>query len=132
MDFICKRCNETKDRSDFPKKAAISWCKQCHSSYAKEWQRANPEKAALAQRRSDLKRKYGISLERYEEMLAEQAGGCALCGAGAHDSRGGRLAVDHDAATGRVRGLLCGPCNTGIGKLQHSPELLHKAAAYVA
>jgi hypothetical protein len=52
-------------------------------------------------------------------------GPCAICG----EVRG--LYKDHCHATGRRRGMLCIRCNTGIGQLQDSPELLEKAAAYI-
>jgi hypothetical protein len=78
-----------------------------------------------------LKKKYGISIEQYDQMLADQDHRCALCLSSEHDARGGRLAVDHDHATGVVRGLLCGPCNTGLGKLGDSVDGLRRAIAYL-
>jgi len=73
-----------------------------------------------------LKRKYGITLEQYEAMHRKQGGVCAICGQTetALHVRGGakRLAVDHDAITGVVRGLLCQRCNLNIGQWNHSPE----------
>jgi hypothetical protein len=69
-------------------------------------------------RRSSLMRKYGITVEQYDSMLAEQGGRCACCGT---DEPGGRskvvFHVDHDHGTGAVRGLLCRGCNVGIGSL---------------
>ena len=77
------------------------------------------------------KRKYGITLDDYNRMFAEQEGRCAICKT--HQCATGRvLAVDHDHVTGKVRGLLCQACNTAIGKLNDDPELIHKAAEYVA
>ena len=73
-------------------------------------------------------RLYGLSTEAYQEMLASQGGVCALCG-GTPGARA--LGVDHDHATGRIRGLLCSPCNTGIGNLRDDPDLLRKAIAYL-
>ncbi|WP_435613304.1 endonuclease domain-containing protein [Streptomyces sp. bgisy159] len=72
-------------------------------------------------------------------MLAEQGGVCAVCG---HlDPAGRELAVDHDhsccpdaakSCGNCVRGLLCWPCNVGIGHLRDDPEILTAAAAYLA
>jgi len=63
---------------------------------------------ALA-RKNALKRRYGITPEQYDLMLERQGGGCAICGRLPKPGR--RLAVDHDHATKRVRGLLCFQCN---------------------
>jgi len=41
------------------------------------------------------------------------------------------LSVDHCHTTGKIRGLLCSGCNTGIGKLKDSPEILSKAIEYL-
>lgn len=68
-----------------------------------------------------LKRKYGITLAEYDQMLEEQHGVCAICGGA--DPSGRRLAVDHDHETGKVRGLLCTSCNTRLGFLE-----IHRAA----
>ena len=77
------------------------------------------------------KRKYGITLADYNQMFSDQGGACAICNT--HQCATGRaLAVDHDHQTGKVRGLLCQACNTAIGKLKDDPELIKKAAEYVA
>ncbi len=67
----------------------------------------------------------------YRELLGKQDGRCAVCGIPAAEVKGAQLDVDHDHATGLVRGLLCGPCNRGIGQLADSPERLRTAAAYL-
>lgn len=61
---------------------------------------------------------YGITLEQYDEMFRQQGGACAVCGS---VPKKNRLSVDHDHATGKVRGLLCMNCNIAlerVGKLQ--------------
>jgi hypothetical protein len=82
-------------------------------------------------------RRYGITVDRYDEMLAEQGGGCAIC---RRPPGATSLHVDHDhkccptrkKSCGRcVRGLLCEDCNRGIGMLKDDPELLIRAAEYV-
>jgi hypothetical protein len=75
-------------------------------------------------------KKYGITREDYERMLADQGGRCLLC----HTDKcedGGKLCVDHDHATGKVRGLLCRACNLMVGNSGDSPERLRLAAAYL-
>lgn len=75
-----------------------------------------------------LQRKYGISREDYDRMLAEQDGHCALCPA--TEETAGRLQVDHDHKNGRNRGLLCGNCNRGLARFGDDPNRLLAAAAY--
>lgn len=90
----------------------------------------NPGARELSRLKNALKRKYGMTLEQYDEMLAAQGGVCAICG-GPHVGTGGRYHVDHDHDTGKVRGLLCGPCNTGLGQFKDSSLVMEKAMAYL-
>lgn len=62
-----------------------------------------------------LRRRYGLGLRDRDALLAGQGGGCAICGKQDGEGRRHRLHVDHDHATGRVRGLLCYHCNAGLG-----------------
>jgi hypothetical protein len=86
----------------------------------------------LHRRPARLRRIFGLSLDDYERMLAEQGGVCALCGSPpGNDLRTRHLAVDHCHETGRIRGLLCGGCNRALGFFKDDPELLDRAAAYL-
>lgn len=87
-------------------------------------------KTSAAGTDAQLRYKYGISLAEYDQLLAEQNNGCAIC-AKTPEQNGRRLAVDHNHETGEVRGLLCSPCNQGIGLLQDNPAVVSKAAAYL-
>ncbi len=69
----------------------------------------------------------------FNDLLIRQGGVCAIC---EQPPRGDwknnkNLHVDHDHKTGQVRGLLCPDCNTSIGKMKDSPEMLRKAAEYL-
>lgn len=88
------------------------------------WDKANPEKKKLAQKKADIKGKYGLDYVTYEKMVADQAGKCAICG----DET--RLEVDHDHATGKVRGLLCTCCNRALGLMKESILAFQAAIAY--
>jgi hypothetical protein len=70
---------------------------------------------------------YGLSKEDYRRLLAAQNGLCAVC----DEKPERRLCVDHCHATGEVRGLLCGNCNTAIGLLADDPKRMLAAALYV-
>lgn len=91
-------------------------------------------KKSGAARAGHLLRKYGITTEDYDRMLAEQGGGCAVCGATPTEQKAKYrtfLHVDHCHDTGAVRGLLCGEHNLLIGRFNDDPALLRKAADYI-
>lgn len=77
-------------------------------------------------RRYLLNRKYGLTLDEYQRMSALQGGACAIC-----QTSDALLVVDHDHATGAVRQLLCGHCNTALGFLRDRAETASAAAAYL-
>ncbi len=77
-------------------------------------------------RKYHLKYEYGLTLEDYHQRYSEQNGQCLIC-----ESPQELLDVDHDHTTGKVRGLLCNQCNTALGLLKDSPDVLLKAVAYL-
>jgi hypothetical protein len=89
-----------------------------------ESRRRSPERAAR------LLRVYGMGDGEYEALLESQGGGCAICGATQNEAKK-LMPVDHCHKTGRVRGILCFRCNTGIGHFKESADLLLKAADYL-
>ena len=80
-------------------------------------------------RERDLKRRYGITQKQYQAMHDKQNGLCACCGSTCPSGK--NLSVDHDHLTGQVRGLLCRPCNLGIGKLGDTAGALARALDYL-
>jgi hypothetical protein len=62
-------------------------------------------------RRKPRRQQLGLTDAGYDELLAEQGGGCAICGA---KPKTRRLDTDHDHRTGLIRGLLCHRCNRAI------------------
>lgn len=74
-----------------------------------------------------LAAKYGMTPKAFAALLAEQGGVCAVCGT----TRGTGPVVDHCHTTGKVRGILCSPCNVALGQMEDSPELLRRAAVYL-
>jgi hypothetical protein len=116
----CKRCGTTRPLADFPKDrtrqdGTTNICRKCRKVDAV---------------RHYAKKLYGISLRDYEQMLRDQRGVCAVC----HQTNADptkSLSIDHDHRTGRVRALLCQPCNMAIGLMKDSADRLRAAAAYL-
>ena len=118
----CKTCRNAKvykRRKENPK---------AYNGYATRWRAKNPDK----QHATEIKRHYGLTIERYNEMLVEQNFGCKICSK-KHDpfKKRGRLYVDHIKDTKIVRDLLCSACNSGIGYFNHDIDLLQKAIEYL-
>ncbi|QDF15385.1 endonuclease VII [Gordonia phage Mollymur] len=72
--------------------------------------------------------RYGITALEFDRMVEGQGSACGICREVKPPSD---LVVDHDHTTGRVRGLLCNSCNTGIGLLREDPKILSSAIDYV-
>lgn len=87
--------------------------------------------ASTYQRNRQLKQKYGMTIEDFDALVAEQNGLCPICARDLTTTQRISPSVDHCHETGAVRGVLCGPCNSGIGSLQDSIEVLEAAIAYL-
>lgn len=74
-------------------------------------------------------KQWGISYDYYLEMLLEQGGVCAICFG--LDKSNKNLSVDHDHSTGKVRGLLCGLCNSGLGMFKDNIDNIERAIEYL-
>jgi hypothetical protein len=85
------------------------------------------EEWARRSRNRRLRSNYGLSIEGYNALLAQQGGACAICRK--HPEQ--RLCVDHCHVTRKVRRLLCRRCNLGIGYFGDDPRLLRRAVAYL-
>lgn len=104
----------------------------------RQWADANPDKLAASARAryrtnpekyraKGRRQRYGITPEEYRDHVVGQAGRCLIClRVPDHD-----LHVDHDHATGAIRGLLCNKCNRGIGLLNDDPQRLVAAFRYL-
>jgi hypothetical protein len=94
-----------------------------HNELARESHQRNKHKHVGKHRLYHLAKKYGITAADYERMFAEQDGKCLIC----RTDKTGRWSffhVDHDHATGKVRGLLCVSCNTRLGWFElHGPAI---------
>jgi hypothetical protein len=101
-------------------------CDSCFTERHRQRQRAD-------RRRKGLWEKYKITLDEYQILYKKQNGVCAICSktTNGRGKENNTLAVDHNHQTGKIRGLLCTNCNTGIGNLRDSVELLTKAIKYL-
>jgi hypothetical protein len=124
---ICK-CGAILDDSSRAKRAPHS-CKACVTARVKAWAGDNPDRWENQKRQSHLLKRYGLTPEAYDSLLESQGGGCAICGSTIADSRGNRPHVDHCHDTGKVRGILCGRCNMGLGHFGDDIELAYLEAA---
>lgn len=134
----CRKCRRRKDPQQFYKHRAV--CKTCHRKYGAEWRLANYEQMTASKKAWQAKnkakhrmhnaayrrRKYGLTLEDFDKLLAAQKGLCKICQQPMKPA-----AVDHCHSTGRVRGLLCRKCNVGLGMFRDNPSLLRSAARYL-
>jgi hypothetical protein len=146
---ICSGCNDWKPLDEFSERREMvdgrrSQCRDCDRARGKAFRERDPAayREYLRQRyhspervdqawNSRLKNLYGMTVERYVELLDDQGGVCAICKGPQKSGQRKRLYVDHDHGTGKVRGLLCGTCNAGIAMLKESEEIMHSAMAYL-
>lgn len=92
--------------------------KRCRVKRSKTWARPKWSPTRRDQ--------YGMTADDRRDMLVGQAGRCAIC------AKVADLVVDHDHNTGKIRGLLCVGCNTGIGQLGDSVSGIQRAVKYLA
>jgi hypothetical protein len=95
---------------------------------SKNWRVKNPEKVKKITRAYELKTSYGLSIEDYDKLFDLQLGKCKICG---NVGERYKLNVDHDHTTGKVRGLLCKPCNLGLGYAKDNVCILKSMINYL-
>lgn len=133
----CIDCGESKSLDNFYtdktcKDGKVRRCIKCYEKIRLAKKKADPIAHLRKTQNFWLKHRYGITLEKYEEMYRQQDGKCAICNredAGRNNSN--VFCVDHCHETGVVRGLLCMPCNSALGQLKDDVNLLKKAINYL-
>jgi hypothetical protein len=108
----CRGCGEVKPHSEWHRKGdgLASRCKACRAAVAPA---------------QHLLRKYGLTESERDELIASQGGVCCIC------LSAPATHVDHCHKTGRVRGVLCFNCNSGLGLLRDDPAVTNRAADYL-
>jgi hypothetical protein len=121
---LCKRGHEHED-TGMSLRRRDGHCLACGRAQHDQRRKKDP-KFAL---HYHLKRHFSMSVADYEQMLRDQDGVCAICRRA--ERFRGRLCVDHDHETGRVRGLLCLLCNSALGGFRDDVGLLLAAVHYL-
>jgi len=136
----CRGCNQEKPLSDFgidrSRKDGLNYrCRECFSKNDKSYKRSAESRAAAHKafkarnpgyfQNYMRQRKYGLTTEQYQEMAQAQGNKCAICQVEKP------LVIDHDHGTGKVRGLVCTPCNTALGQFGDTVEGLQNAISYL-
>jgi hypothetical protein len=107
-------------RNAASKTGITTYCKPCHNARGRK-----SKEQVGGERTYHLRRRYGVTGEEADALLAAQGGLCAICKVAP------AVHVDHDHVTGAVRALLCFNCNGGLGQFNDDPVVLHAAAYYV-
>ena len=138
-------CEKNKDKVKAKNKKWRDANKDKERARAKKWQENNKDKATANVVRwkksnpdkiknNSLKRRYGVSLGLYNEMLAVQNDLCYICAQPETLKYKGKirlLCVDHNHETGEIRKLLCDSCNQGIAKFKENIKYLDEAKSYL-
>lgn len=133
----CKSCCKITSQAHYRKtrakrlKQAAVWAAanpKKVKGYGVAWRLKNQAKLHLIRLKSACKN-FGISVSQYFALLEAQNGSCAICHGQCAAKQ--RLSIDHDHATGKLRGLLCNDCNTTLGKFNESPARFRAAASYL-
>jgi hypothetical protein len=111
----CRRCGRNRSERFYSSSRAQT-CADCRRTTARN-----------GARRRHVERVYGLSAEDHAALVELQGGVCAICLA----PRRYELPVDHDHATGEVRGLICKADNKLLAIVRDDPERLRRAAAYL-
>jgi hypothetical protein len=128
MRKVCNKCNIEFSVNDFyrsknSKDGYLNKCKKCvYDSCYKDIS----EDKKLIRKMYKIKYSYGLTKEQYIDLKTKCNNACSICG-----NKERKLCVDHNHTTGKVRGLLCKSCNSGLGIFKDSPEVLKVAIKYL-
>ena len=123
---ICRTCNISKIDQDFRiyknrgKTYIKHECRECEYSRKKSYDYKEQSKYYKA------KERYGLTKEEYDELM--KATNCRICKCPFKDST---PHIDHNHETGKIRGVLCGSCNKGLGLFKDNPVILSSAIKYL-
>lgn len=151
LQFYCRQCCRRRGAETYRRKRerqgkpvrdrplvpdGHKYCPDCKTVKPRaEWHRATRSHDGLGpyckscsaerNRRGYLRRTFGLDDASLRAMLDEQGGRCAICRDDAPQH------IDHDHATGEIRGVLCSKCNMGLGLFDDDPARLDSAIRYL-
>lgn len=135
----CSSCNSIKDLNEFTinsskQSGRSSTCRKCRA-IKRSQNRAKDNSKFLEYERDPIRldkqkncrfiRNYGITLEKYENLVDEQQNLCKIC------LKNTKLVIDHCHRTGKVRGLLCHNCNVSLGLLKENIKIIQNIINYL-
>lgn len=143
----CSKCDKSKSLEEFSLKnkntgLRSSWCKACNREYQKNHYKLNKEMYREKARQWEEAnggasgkrlRNYSLTREQYNSMLTKYEGKCWIC----REASAIHIDHDHSCCSGPsscgncVRGLLCGFCNTMLGRAKDSKEFFSRAITYL-
>ncbi len=128
----CTKCQQSKPLSAFGNKKSKkdgknSWCRVCGVADTRRWNREHAPQRKRNQAFDHITRRYGMTKDEFSSLLLRSSGKCDSCGDELRDS----INVDHDHSTGQVRGLLCFPCNAGLGMFSDDIRRMELAVVYL-
>jgi len=140
----CFQCGVTRPASEFYKcpgsttglrpecipcaKKAMIADRDKHRERQRKNRATNAERYYIKGRTKHLSRKFGMTQDVYDVMLASQDALCAICKKPSEKV----LCIDHDHETGEIRALLCDLCNRGLGYFRDDATVLQQAISYLA
>ena len=126
----CPKCGEEKPTDDFYFQRRA--CKPCVREHQRRFRNAQPD----YNHSRNLQRRYGLSVDEYQTLLANQNFACPICEVEISNTieyKGKRpVAVDHNHETGDVRGILCSMCNLMLGHARENTSILYRAIVYLS
>lgn len=116
---LCISCQRYKPPNEFyknKKNNLHSLCKECSPKDSKEYHKEVYRY-----------KKYDITKEDFEQLVENQGGKCKICNKRLNEE----IHIDHNHRTGKVRGVLCGKCNKGLGQFEDDITILTNAIKYL-
>ena len=132
---VCSKCMISKALKHYYKDkrraSFYSWCKKCHMNLTKSLsaKRRKSPKGKLYRRNHYLRTRYGLSTRKFLDLIKKANYCCEICRKHLYKTQ--QINIDHSHKTGKVRGILCSPCNVGLGMFQDNKKFLLKAITYL-